>query len=212
MSSRATRCYDFREVSPADLPLLTKWQTQPHVLEWWDTDAPYNEDDLNDPRVSRWIVSCDKRAFAYMQDYTVHGWPDHHFAGLPIGSRGIDQFIGEPDMVGQGHGTAFMREHLQKLFKEGTPVIGTDPHPHNARAIAAYGKLGFKAIGPPQDTQWGLILPMTVTPKTKAPSFLLPKIPRGRRQRRRGQSPHLSDGRRPFETKKTTQKGGPCKF
>ncbi|WWR55751.1 hypothetical protein RV999_26300 (plasmid) [Sinorhizobium meliloti] len=40
-----------------------------------------------------------------MQDYTVHGWDDHHFAHLAKGSRGIDQYIGDPEMVGVGHGS-----------------------------------------------------------------------------------------------------------
>ncbi|MES0862813.1 GNAT family N-acetyltransferase [Ruegeria sp. SCPT10] len=106
------------------------------------------------------MVSIDAKPFAYIQDYTVHGWPDHHFIDLPHGSRGIDQFIGPSDMVGLGHGTRFIGARMQALFQAGAPVIGTDPHPENARAIAVYKKLGFKALGPARETRWGLILPM----------------------------------------------------
>lgn len=102
----------------------------------------------------------DERPFAFMQDYTVHGWENHHFAKLPKGSRGIDQYIGDPDMIGVGHGSAFIGARVQTLFDEGAPVIATDPHPDNKRAIAVYRKLGFGPFGPPQETQWGLILPM----------------------------------------------------
>ncbi len=49
---------------------------------------------------------------------------------------------------------------MRALFNEGAPVIGTDPHPANERAIAVYRKLGFEPSGPPRDTRWGLILPM----------------------------------------------------
>lgn len=102
----------------------------------------------------------DGRPFAYMQDYNVHGWDDHHFAHLPEGARGIDQYIGDAEMLGVGHGTAFIRARLRMLFEAGAPVIATDPHPDNARAIAAYKKAGFETAGPAQDTQWGRILPM----------------------------------------------------
>lgn len=161
-----TRKYTFHKATPADLALLLEWQSRPHVRAWWDGPEPDNERDFEDPRVTRWIVKTGGRPIGYMQDYTVHGWDNHHFRELPKGSRGIDQFIGEPDMVGKGHGPAFIAQRLQRLFKEGAPVIATDPDPGNAQAIAAYRKAGFLEFGPPQDTPWGRILPMKATPRT----------------------------------------------
>lgn len=155
-----TNRYTFRMVTTADFDLLLEWQSRPHVREWWDTVEPFSEQKLEDPRVTRWIVSTEGRLFAYMQDYTVHGWENHHFFGLPKGSRGIDQFIGEPDMIGKGHGPAFISERLQTLFEEGAPVVATDPDPENAYAVTAYKKSGFREFGPPQETPWGRILPM----------------------------------------------------
>ncbi len=152
--------YGFRRVAMDDLGLLAAWRSKPHVLAWWDAGEPYTEDELNDPRVARWIVAVDGRPFAFMQDYAVHGRGEHHFSHLPQGSRGIDQFIGEADMLGIGHGSAFIAARLRALFDAGVPVIATDPHPQNARAIAVYRKLGFAVAGPPQETPWGVILPM----------------------------------------------------
>lgn len=156
----ATERYQFRRVNVNDLEMLEDWQARPHVRVWWDSDVPYDPEDLRDPRVSRWIVSTQDGPFAFMQDYTVHGWEEHHFANLPKGSRGIDQFIGAPEMIGIGHGTGFVGAKMQALFDGGALVIATDPHPDNKRAIAVYRKLGFEPIGPPRKTQWGLILPM----------------------------------------------------
>jgi aminoglycoside 6'-N-acetyltransferase len=156
----AANQYSFRKATADDLPLLTAWQSNPHVRAWWDSDEPYDAADLADPRVARWIVSTAERPFAFMQDYTVHGWEDHHFAKLPSGSRGIDQYIGDPEMIGIGHGSAFIGARMRALFDVGVPVIATDPHPANERAIAVYKKLGFGPFGPPQETRWGLILPM----------------------------------------------------
>jgi aminoglycoside 6'-N-acetyltransferase len=154
------RRYEFRQATIDDLNLLIEWQAHPHVREWWNSDEPYDQEDIRDPRVLRWIVSTNERPFAFMQDYTVHGWEDHHFAQLPRGSRGIDQYIGDPEMVGIGHGTAFIGARMRALFDAGVPVIATDPHPENKRAISVYTKLGFEVSGPPQETPWGLILPM----------------------------------------------------
>ena len=156
--------YDFRKATMGDLPTLLEWQVQPHVREWWDSDEPYDQEELSDPRVSRCIVSVDGRPFAFMQDYSVHGWEDHHFAHLPKGARGIDQYIGDPKMIGIGHGTAFIGTRVGFLFDCGVPMLATDPHPDNERAIAVYKKLGFEPAGQPQETQWGLILPMLARP------------------------------------------------
>ena len=65
-------------------------------------------------------------------------------------------------MIEKGHGSAFIAERLTSLFEEGVPVVATDPHPDNARAIAAYTRAGFTQFGAPQVTRWGPILPMKV--------------------------------------------------
>jgi aminoglycoside 6'-N-acetyltransferase len=148
--------YSFRPVTEADLPLLRGWREAAHVRQWWGApDVEEAEGTLADPRVAMWIVEHDGRPFAYAQDYSPHDWPDHPFAHLPAGSRGIDQYIGEPDMVGRGHGSAFVRLHCERLHDAGAPAIGTDPHPDNARAIRAYEKAGFVVTSQPLDTRWG---------------------------------------------------------
>ena len=152
--------YRFRAATMADLGLLTGWQEASHVSLWWNSDAPFDEKKLADNRVSRWIVSSGERPFAYMQDYAVHGWPQHHFDYLPEKSRGIDQYIGEPDMIGKGHGTGFIGQRMLELFAQGIPALATDPSPSNKRAISVYEKLGFRINGPAKETPWGTVLPM----------------------------------------------------
>jgi aminoglycoside 6'-N-acetyltransferase len=115
---------------------------------------------LADPHIDAWIVELHGRPFAYAQDYDPHAWSGHPFAYLPPGSRGIDQSIGEPDMLDCGHGSAFVRQHCERLFAAGVPAIGTDPHPDNERAIRAYQKAGFTIASGPVDTEWGRALLM----------------------------------------------------
>ena len=158
--------YAFRRAALADLPLLRSWTAQPHVREWWSEGDPFDASDLASPLFAPWIVEAGGRPFAYMQDYAVHGFEaNHHLGFLPRGARGIDQFIGEPDMIGRGHGTGFIGARMRALFDGGAPAIGTDPHPDNARAIAVYAKLGFRVAGEPVETEWGLVLPMAATPR-----------------------------------------------
>ena len=150
--------YHFRSVIRADFPLLLRWRETPDVLRWWgawdDAETDF-ERHLADPNIAMWIVEHEKRPFAYAQDYDPHAGDPHPFSHLPPGSRGIDQYIGEPSMLDRGHGTAFLRQHCDRLFAAGAPAIGTDPHPDNLRARRAYEKAGFTAVSGPVDTRWG---------------------------------------------------------
>jgi aminoglycoside 6'-N-acetyltransferase len=150
--------YQFRRMTPADLKLVNTWVRQPHVAEWWsekdDADA-FDADVFTEADFNTWIVSLDNHPFAFLQDYNPHLYPDHHFFDRPAGTRGIDQIIGEADMINLGHGTAFIRQHTEALFAAGAPCVVTDPNPKNARAIRAYEKAGFVAFGEVISPEWG---------------------------------------------------------
>lgn len=148
--------YIFRPVEEADLPLLSRWRSSPHVMEWWgDPTLEGEQEKLADPNVAMWIVEHLGRPFAFAQDYDVHAWTPHPFSHLPPGSRGIDQYIGEAEMLDRGHGTVFVRTHVRRLFSAGARAVGTDPHPRNIRARRAYEKAGFSITSEPLDTRWG---------------------------------------------------------
>jgi aminoglycoside 6'-N-acetyltransferase len=143
--------------------MLLRWRQSPEVLRWWgpwhNAQAEFQAH-LGDGAMAMWIVEHQGRAFAYAQDYDCRAWDPHPFSHLPAGSRGIDQYIGEPDMLDRGHGTAFLRLQCDRLFAAGVPAIGTDPNPENARAIRAYEKAGFAIVSGPVETRWGLAILM----------------------------------------------------
>lgn len=137
--------YVFRAMTAADLPLVLRWLQQPHVREWWgDTHEQFElvSGDLPIETMDQFIVSIDDRPFGYIQCYDLRDW-DSGFGTHPSGTSGIDQFIGEPDMIGRGHGSAFIRAFVSDKLKAGAPRMVTDPDPENARAIRAYEKAGF---------------------------------------------------------------------
>ena len=150
------RTYAIRSVRGADLTLLRSWRARPHVRRWWD--EPGVEPDiekLDDPRIALWIASHAECPFAFLQDYEIHAWPDHHFNYLPPGARGIDLYIGEADLFGVGHGAALLRQHVGELFRQGTPAVGIDPHPDNIVAIRCFEKAGFAIARERVETDWG---------------------------------------------------------
>ncbi|HEX8381498.1 MAG TPA: GNAT family N-acetyltransferase [Allosphingosinicella sp.] len=150
--------YRFRPAAPADLPMLRRWRDSPEVLRWWGAwEHPEAElaDHLADSAMALWVVEQGGRPFAFAQDYACHAWDPHPFSYLPHGSRGVDLYIGEPDMLDRGHGSALLRQQCDRLFAEGVPAIGTDPHPDNIRARRAYEKAGFVVVSGPVDTRWG---------------------------------------------------------
>jgi aminoglycoside 6'-N-acetyltransferase len=159
----AVSAYGFRAATAADTALLRAWRASPHWVRWWgpvEADDDFPADVLAEPHLRAWIVLLDETPLAYLQDYDPHGSPGHHFANLPPGARGIDQSIGPAAMLDRGHGTAFVRAFAERLFAAGAPVVATDPHPDNVRAIRAYEKAGFAVTGGPVDTEWGRCLLM----------------------------------------------------
>ncbi len=142
--------YQFRPLSVEDLPMVHRWLETPDVREWWgdpDTQFGLVSEDLSHPAMDQFIVAADKRPFAYLQCYDPGAWPENGLGDLSAGARGIDQFIGEPDMIGRGHGSAMIKDFTDTLLQAGTPRVVTDPAPENRRAIRAYEKAGFEKSG-----------------------------------------------------------------
>jgi aminoglycoside 6'-N-acetyltransferase len=159
--------YRFRPATPADLPMLRRWRQSSEVLPWWgpwEHSAAEFAAHLADPAIALWIVEHDGRPFAFVQDYACHAWEDHPFAYLPAGSRGVDLYIGDPEMLDRGHGSALLRQQCDRLFAAGAPAIGTDPHPNNVRARRAYEKAGFVVVSGPVETRWGRAILMECRP------------------------------------------------
>ena len=138
--------YVFRPMDAGDLPLLGRWLEAPHVVQWWgdpNEQLELLQGDLEHPAMAQFIVSAAGRPFGYLQCYETAAWPVQGFGAQPPGTRGIDQFIGEPNMVNRGYGSAFIRTFVEGLFASRVPRVLTDPDPANTRAIRAYEKAGF---------------------------------------------------------------------
>ncbi len=131
-----------RPLRITDFPLLLTWLSREHVKQWWnDGDDTLEKVALHygaeEPDVARFILveSTDvgERSIGYFQHYVVSDE-----------IVGIDQFIGEPERLNQGVGTAAIELFLEMIITKHKPQqIILDPNPENKRAIRCYEKVGF---------------------------------------------------------------------
>jgi len=146
--------YVFHPMTSADLPLIGQWLALPHVREWWGDPAEQYalvRGDLDEPAMDQFIVCAADQPFGYLQCYDLTAW-NSGFGPQPDGTRGIDLFIGAPDMIERGHGSALIRCFVVDRLQNGAPRIVTDPDPVNIRAVRAYERAGFhkdRMVGTP---------------------------------------------------------------
>ena len=141
--------YTFRSVELDDLAILAEWLAEPHVAEWWDdpeTEIALIKEHIDSISVEPLIIELDGKPIGYLQSEDPHMEDDHPYHDQPFGTLGIDMFIGVPDLVGKGHGSAIVLQFVDELFEEGVPRVIIDPNPANKRAIRAYEKAGFVAF------------------------------------------------------------------
>jgi aminoglycoside 6'-N-acetyltransferase len=141
--------YAFREMTADDLPMIKRWLSEPHVREWWGDPAEQFalvSGDLDEPAMDQYIVSVDGRDFGYLQCYDLTAW-NSGFGEQPKGTRGMDLFIGEADLIEHGHGSAMIRAFVEERLKRGARRMVTDPDPENLRALGAYENAGFTRVG-----------------------------------------------------------------
>ena len=148
---------DFRPLTHDDLPMLGEWLRRPHVAEWWgppesldELAAEYGPGIAGTVPHRAYVVRLDGRPIGFIQSYVAaetHGdgwWLDERDPGV----WGIDQFIADPTLLGQGLGTAMVHAFVARLFEHAAVTrVQTDPSPDNARAIRCYEKAGFRAVG-----------------------------------------------------------------
>ncbi|MDP0983897.1 GNAT family N-acetyltransferase, partial [Klebsiella variicola] len=62
--------------------------------------------------VEPYIIMLDERPIGYLQTYDPHLEDDHPYQDQPTGTLGLDQFIGEPDLLNAGHGPRLIDEFV----------------------------------------------------------------------------------------------------
>ena len=144
---------NFQPLQEMDLDLLCKWFNEPHVKEWWDDQLSDEEikskykNRIGNSIVVPFIIYLNNRPIGFMQYYHADKVGDGWWPEEAEGTVGIDQFIGEKDLINRGIGTKMIRAFVTYLFlNPKIKKIIIDVDPKNLRAIRCYEKAGFDFI------------------------------------------------------------------
>jgi aminoglycoside 6'-N-acetyltransferase len=138
-----------RSATPADLPLLRRWDQDPAVRgalidsDWhWATELQRN------PPWREWLIAeADGRPIGFIQIIDPENEESRYWGCMDPGHRAIDIWIGEPGARNRGYGARMMALALARCFAD--PAVHTvliDPLASNTRAHRFYERLGFEFV------------------------------------------------------------------
>jgi len=138
-----------RPATAHDAPLLRRWDAQPHVVaaksdeDWhWETELA-NRSDWRESR----IAEVDGRPIGFVDIIDAAREETHYWGDVPEGLRAIDIWIGEPEYLGRGYGTAMMQCALERCFADpSVTAVLIDPLADNVRAHRFYERFGFRFV------------------------------------------------------------------
>lgn len=141
-----------RPATPADVPTLIRWDTQPHVVEAVGPDAGQFDWAAEIPRCVDWrailIGEADNRPVGVVVIIDPAREESHYWGDVGPGLRAIDIWLGEAGDLGRGLGSTMLRQALARCFAD--PSVGAvlvDPLARNSRAHRFYQRLGFRPVG-----------------------------------------------------------------
>ncbi len=129
------------------------------MRRWYDDVAAetYPDDTITDYRrairgeepTDRYVIRLDGRPIGEIQSYRIDDDPGYAAqVSLSRAAFGIDLFIGEPDLIGHGHGPVLIRAFLRDVAfpRYGVDLCVIGPSRSNVAAIRAYEKAGFRFL------------------------------------------------------------------
>ncbi len=131
-----------RRMAEADVPRIAEIISNPEVEQWWTyhDEARLHRELFEDPEVVPFAVMRDGEVVGVIEYYEQTD-PDYR-------SAGIDIALDPECCVGQGLGPDALKTLIRYLFEElDHHRVIIDPAVANARAVAAYEKVGFRRVG-----------------------------------------------------------------
>lgn len=142
----------FRRVEmEKDLDRLHEWMHQPHVIQFWNLNIPYDQyrehlrKFLADPHQTLHIGSLDGTPMSYWETYWVRGdILGKHYDYDPE-DQGIHLLIGPPPFLGKGYALPLLRAMTYRLFQhQPTQKVVAEPDIRNKKMIHIFEKCGFE--------------------------------------------------------------------
>jgi aminoglycoside 6'-N-acetyltransferase len=136
------RIVHLRPARRDDIPTLARIRATPEVFAHWrggDDLAAAVEEDLAEPGMTAYTIEVDGAVVGWIQ-WQAEEEPDYRHAS-------IDIYV-DPAHHNRGVGTDAVGTLARHLFTtHGHHRIEIDPAAHNAAAIRAYTKVGFRPVG-----------------------------------------------------------------
>lgn len=139
-----------RKALPADRDLLERWQRRPHLIEAGiGGDWGWQAELARDPEWREQLIADCDRAIGFVQIIDPARDDSHYWGEIESRLRAIDIWVGEPEYLGRGYGSAMMRAALTRCFADdGVDAVLVDPLASNTRAQRFYRRFGFEFVAP----------------------------------------------------------------
>ena len=145
----------FRPLREEDLPLLHAWLQLEHVSRWWGPPPTFEAvareylPSIHSEEPSHgYLMLLDGRPAGYIQTYLLTDWAAEWPEVEELAAAGMDLFIGDPHLLGQGLGPAVIRAFLSTIVFARPEVRScwADPDARNTRSVRAFEKAGFRVM------------------------------------------------------------------
>lgn len=151
----------FRRVTADDFPLIGRWLAQPHVERWWAhewgpeaIERDFGPTLRGEEPAEDLVALLDGRPLGLCQRSFWHAYPEEveefaPYLDVPRDAMTIDYLIGDPEDVGHGLGTLFIRALAADTFRA-HPDCGVVLVPvaaGNPASWRALEKAGFTFVG-----------------------------------------------------------------
>lgn len=139
-----------RPATLEDVPLLIRWDEQPHVIACTGSDDAVDwVEELAEPAdwQQTWIAEVAGRPVGVVQVIDPARESSQYWGEIDDGLRAIDIWLGEERDLGRGYGSLIMRDIIDRCFADpGVEALLVDPLASNTRAHRFYERLGFHFV------------------------------------------------------------------
>lgn len=139
--------YNFKQAGTGDLPRIRQWLSSGHLNGWW---VP-NEDELSAAMTQEtgqvaYIVDYLGLPFAFLYICDPAHDPElSEQVDYPKGTVRIEQFVGDADMIGYGHGVKFIKAFVAAMKDTaGIARLIVLPAGDNLFAQRSFSQAGFR--------------------------------------------------------------------
>lgn len=146
---------DFQPLREAELALLHGWRQREHVARWWGEPPSLQEvrDEYlpairGEEPTEAYLILREGLPIGFIQTYRLADWSAFWPEVDEPGAAGMDLFIGEPELIGQGLGPRIIRAFVERVVFARPEIVScwADPDARNRRSVRAFQKAGFQVI------------------------------------------------------------------